>query len=354
MEPNHPHDASDIWQELARYLAGEADAEQAERVHRWLEAEPARGDLMAKLDRALAGLAAEPTAGVDVEAALASVTAKLDEPVVHDLAARTARREPARPGWTTIGLRVAAVLALVLGAALVWRTASGPEREVVAAAAVHETRVGQLDSVRLADGTQVVLGPASRLTVTVGYGGSSREVELSGEALFDVPHDDTSPFIVHAGGAVIRDLGTTFSVRNEPGEDVRVVVTSGSVLLQSAGAAQPDGLTLVAGESGVLRADGTVATDPAEMPERELAWTSGRLIFQDAPFQRVAAELRRWYGVELRAAHPAVAERRLTAIFHGETRDQVVEIVALALGASIQQRGDTVVLGPLEAESTSR
>lgn len=353
-EPNRPDDTPEIWPELARYLAGEADPDQAERVRRWLEADASRGALIARLDATLARLAFGPPADVDVESALASVAARLEEPVVHDLAARAGRREPTRLRWTTIGLRAAAALALVVGGVVVWRTVREPEPAAVAGVTVHETRVGQLDSVRLADGTQVVLAPASRLTLASGYGGASREVQLSGEALFDVPHDDARPFTVRAGRAVIRDLGTTFSVRSEPDVDVRVVVTSGSVLLQAAGAAPAEGVTLVAGESGMLREDGTAMKVPAESGERELAWTTGRLIFQDAPLQRVAAELRRWYGVEIRATHPSVADRRLTAIFHGETREQVIEIVALALGASLQQRGDTILLGPLEAEGPTR
>jgi transmembrane sensor len=341
------------WDALARYLAGESAPDEAERMRRWLEAEPGRAELVAAMDRSLARLAFQPPADLDVEAALDRVTARLQEAEVHVFPAPHPR-EQARPAWTTIALRVAAVLVLLLGGVFVWRTAVDRNQQAASAVATLETRVGQIDSVRLADGTRVVLGPDSRLTVAAAYGEDSREVELSGEALFDVPHDETRPFTVRAGSAVIRDLGTTFSVRNEPGEDVRVVVTSGSVLLHSATAAAGDGVTLAAGERGVLRQDGSVAAEAAGAAEEELAWASGQLVFLDAPLSRVSADLRRWYGVELRAADPALGDRRLTATFRGESRQQVLDIIALALGATVELRGDTAFLRPAALDGAAR
>ena len=58
----------------------------------------------------------------------------------------------------------------------------------------------------LSDGTRVIIGPLSSVKIAAGYGQASREVEVSG-AWFDVVHDESRPFTVHAGGATIVDIG---------------------------------------------------------------------------------------------------------------------------------------------------
>jgi transmembrane sensor len=249
----------------------------------------------------------------------------------------------------------------------------------------YTTAVGQRDSVRLPDGTRVLLGPATTLTLERGYGAMRRLVTLDGDAYFEVPHDSTRPFVVRAGPATVHDLGTAFALRRVGPEGVAVAVTQGAVRLSAAepGATQPParpdprvdarvgarggaagapgaaaraadtGVVLRAGDRGtVAAAPGTRALTATRLPGSaaraadDTAWTSGRLVFRDAPFAEVAASLRRWYGIELRAADPALAERHLTATFRGEPLPDVLRVVGLALGARLDRRGDTVLVHP--------
>jgi transmembrane sensor len=97
------------------------------------------------------------------------------------------------------------------------------------------------------------------------------------------------------------------------------------------------------GDRGTLD-DGRMTAERAAATEDDLAWTRGRLVFRDAPLEQVAADLRRWYGVELRAGDDAVAARRLTASFGEEAPADVLRVIGLALGADVAMRGDTAVL----------
>ena len=110
----------------------------------------------------------------------------------------------------------AAAAAVLLAAGLIFgrRTTDEPPQ---VATRTYSTGVGQRDSVTLDDGSSVMMGPATRIVVT------GREVSLVGEAFFTVTHDETRPFTVYAGDIGIRDLGTEFSVHNDPAEPVRVV-----------------------------------------------------------------------------------------------------------------------------------
>jgi transmembrane sensor len=257
---------------------------------------------------------------------------------------RASRAESA--WWRSPALRAAAVVLLLIGGALLLgRLNRAPS--LSPAVAAYSTGVGERDSVRLPDGTRVLLGPASRLTVAGGYGEKTREVTLHGEAMFDVKHDDARPFTVIAGGARVRDIGTVFTVQSTPGAGVQVVVTQGAVALRAARSAQDDEMVLRQGERGVL-AEGGSAPRRAAATDDDLAWTRGELVFRDATLAQVAAELRRWYGITLRSDDPQVTERRLTASFEGEPRDQVLRVISLALGAEMTMRGDTAVLSAAE------
>src|SRR4029078_6001494 len=144
-----------------------------------------------------------------------------------------------------------------IAAGLWWHSTEnrGYTNQSGAAAKTFATANGQRDSVRLDDGTRVVLAPESRLTVAMGYGDKVREVELTGEAYFDVHHDAARPFVVHAGGADIRDLGTTFTVRSTADQGVRVAVTSGSVSFAASKAAPNAAIVLQPGDAGTLAVD---------------------------------------------------------------------------------------------------
>jgi transmembrane sensor len=345
--PGLDGDAVD-WEALARFLAGESSSQEADAVRGWLAENPDRHAVVAALDRAMNLAADPPPANLDVEAALARVHGRMDarETPVTPFR-RPAPPSVAAPRWRTPALRVAAMVLLLLGAFFAWQALRGPGGSMRMA---YATGVGERDSVRLSDGTRVLLGPASRLTLAKGYGGRSREVQLRGEALFDVPHDDARPFTVHAGGARVRDIGTVFSVDSDADGGVRVVVTDGAVALRPEQGGGADELVLREGERGVL-AEGRTRAERAPATADDLAWTRGELVFRDAPIAEVAEEMRRWYGVELRAGDSAVAGRRLTASFEGEDSGKVLEVIALALGAEMTMRGDTAVLS---AQSAAR
>jgi transmembrane sensor len=330
------------WEALARFIAGESSPAEAAGVRHWLSEDPARAELVESLTRVTGRLAFRPPADLDVEAALRTVKARIAEPAVRSIEEARSRRPGAGVNWAKVALRTAAAAVIVLGGALVW-WAVRPETGSLAVARQEFTLIGQTDTVSLPDGSQVVLGPETRLTIPGDFGHTERSVELSGEALFDVKHDAGRPFRVRAGGALIEDLGTTFSVRSLAASQVRVVVTAGSVRLQSV--SSPEGaVVLRAGDRGVLHADGRAQAESVRASEADLAWTQHRLTFEDTPLDEVGRELHRWYGIELRIADPELRQRRLTTTFQGENRQQVLDIIALAVGARIEQRGDTAIV----------
>jgi transmembrane sensor len=162
-----------------------------------------------------------------------------------------------------------------------------------------------------------------------------------------VVHDEARPFTVRAGLARVEDLGTAFMVRAAGDGEVRVVVTEGSVRLAETSAPAGSGVTLSAGDRGRMSESEAPIAERSAIVDSDLAWTRGELVFEDATVARVATDLRRWYGVELRLGDPALAERHVTTTARaGEPVQDVLRAIGLLLGADVEMRGDTAVLSP--------
>ncbi|HSU17557.1 FecR family protein [Longimicrobium sp.] len=336
-----------LWQAVARSLSGEASPEQEAALRLEMDAHPGRAELVGALGDAVAGVRADAAPPVDVEAALASVMARRDRPALTvergGAAGVPAPRRPAivpsaRPRWRTPAvLAAAAALILAIGGALVWRTlrphAGGWQ-------ARYATAVGGTQAIELPDGSRVLLGPASRLVVANGYGDDERRLRLHGEAFFDVVHDDVRPFEVVTDAARVTDVGTAFTVATGGQDSTRVVVTHGSVKVTPPGR----GATVLRAGDRASVARGGVKVERGAATREDVAWTTGRLVFRDAPLAEVAAEMRRWYGVTLRVDDPALAARHLTADFQGQSAGAALRIVAATLGGELRMRGDTAVI----------
>jgi len=331
---------------LFRYRAGECTPEERERFERWVAADPRHRELFE----------ATVTAAGEVLAELRSERAR-----VPAARASVGVRGRAAPAWSqrvqgrrrTWALPVAAGVALAAGVSA-WRAVAGPASGA-GAMQVTSTGPGQRATVELRDGTQVVLGVASTLRYPASFGARSRDVSLTGEAYFDVVHDEGRPFVVRAGGAVAEDLGTAFVVRAYPDDArVRVVVAEGKVALRAAAPAADApagrarataGRVLGRGELGELGADGATTVRRVN-PAAYLAWTEGRLVFDAAPLSEVLGQLERWYDVEFQLADPSLAGRDYSGAFGDASLRDVLDVISAAVDMRYEQRGRTVVLYP--------
>lgn len=329
------------WEAIARYLAGESPAGEQASVRQWLAANPADAKAVAALDDVLGRVTLRPEAlsQIDTEAALAGVKARRNQPELTVVRGRgrVSTMGRAITDWKPLAAAAAVVIAV---GALVW-SRSAPDLPVTTIAArTLTTPVGGRDSLVLPDGSQVMLGPGSSLIMAQGYGQQERRISISGEALFTVAHDASKPFIVVANGAEIRDIGTAFVVHSDAG-GTRVAVTEGVVEVTSTRQAAT---RLNAGDAASVSPAGDVIAERGVGATSDLAWTKGRLVFRDAPLAEVAEDLKRWYGVELSIRDSALRRRPLSAEFQGDSLPNVLRVISAALGATMERRGDTIVM----------
>jgi transmembrane sensor len=347
------NDENDDWDAIARYVAGEGTPDERESMRRTLEESPARAALVGALDDALRTPVPVAPTSAEVEAALASVLSRRDDvrPVADTRRSPVVSLDAYRSRWRDARLRAAAAVLVVAGAGLLWRTMMSPESSHPSnpAPVRFATEVGKLDSLKLPDGSRVLLGPGSELTLAQGFGGSTREMTLRGEARFDVVHDSTRPFVVHTSAASFRDVGTVFAVHSDEADGARIVVSSGVVAVEGKSLAAP--MLLKAGDRATVAPVGTVNVERAAATFDDLAWTSGKLIFRDASVDQVTADLRRWYGVELKV-DSALATKTVTASFDRASAVDVGRMIAAMLGGGLHEEGSTLrIVAPPPAPS---
>lgn len=310
------------WELVFRWFGDECTPAERERFERWLDADPQHRLIV---DAAVAA------AGRTLEAMPAST------PRPPVLAPR--RNGESRPAWL---LPAAASIVIAVGASLLMKyPGSSPAADQRAAATLRtaQTVRGGRQVLRLADGTRVVLGPASTLRYPAAFGAGAREVELTGEGFFDVVHDGAHPFRVRAGHAMAEDVGTAFGVRAYPEDSlVRVVVREGSVALGRA--------LLVRNQLGSLAKGSPTPTVRRVDADSWLGWTEGRLAFDETPLDDVIAQLERWYDTPFRLADRALASRTLTASFTSERLGDVLSALAPVLDVRFERVRDTVVVRP--------
>lgn len=259
------------------------------------------------------------------------------------------RRLPERrpPFWLMPAARpafaLAAVVLVLLAGFWMLRAPGGkPSAPLVAAAEPQVTRVGEIRTLKLADGTTVTLDTDSAIDVRMT--GDRRLVRLTrGRARFDVAHDASRPFLVEAAGRTVTARGTLFDVGFEP-EGVRVTLFRGAVDVR--------GLAPAGGVAAVTRlAPGECFTDVARRPRVAKAsigaqqWVSGMLDFDAVPLGEVLQQTNRYSVQKVRLGDPALASLRVTGVFRPVPADQLAASLAAAFSLRIERsaQGDLLL-----------
>jgi ferric-dicitrate binding protein FerR (iron transport regulator) len=210
---------------------------------------------------------------------------------------------------------------------------------------------GERKNFQLPDGSVVTLNGGSKVTIGGGYGVSTRDIFLEGEAFFDVKHNKEIPFIVHTSAMDIKAVGTAFDVKAYPGEkNTETALINGVVEVTLKEAQQRKVILLpnqkvqwtapasgpVDAENGKSKAEdrkqktaGSVQnitkTDDGDIIET--AWKENKLVFTDESLSDIAVLLERWYGVKIVFADDAIRNYRFTGIFEKEELGSVLGIL---------------------------
>ena len=211
----------------------------------------------------------------------------------------------------------AAILALVF-----WSPRSWMVRQGAGGSATFETAVGELKSVHLREGSEITLGGRTKLLVHLSS--RARSVELiRGQAWFRVAHDARWPFIVNAGNGAITAVGTAFLVTRDP-DRVVVTVTEGVISVRAPPLvnfipARP--IRVTRGEKLSYSDNGVIASVAKTDARAAIAWTQGRLIFDNEPLRYVIDDLNRYFARRILATSSAGKLHFSGVILHGQIEE---------------------------------
>jgi transmembrane sensor len=203
------------------------------------------------------------------------------------------------------------------------------------------TKKGERKSCILADGSIVHLNAESKIVYPQTFSGSSREVELTGEAYFSVVTDKERSFKVFSGGTVTIVTGTEFNIKNRNNQ-VSIIVTKGSVKACLKGDTQ--GIELKKGEIiSYNESKGFGKSVRADL-QHYLAWRNNKFSFENTSIKDAIAEIERYYNLEIVYENKAILNKRLTGIFRTDSLNHIFSIISLTLDVQIDRQGRKVII----------
>jgi len=270
------------------FRAGDVTGESRTQFIDWLRQSPEHIQVYLDVSRIWAELPASESAGkFDIRALIedarrcadiVSISAS-DTPLPATSTVpqpKTRRRRP----WLELSSAALVLLAIV------------GIRQWIAQTPAYATAIGEQRTIQLADGSSIELN--SKSSVQVRLGEHRRDVTLlEGQALFRVAKDRYRPFVVHAGDAEVRAVGTEFDVYRKHDETVVTVVEGRVETHDESGVPGAPPIILSAGEQ--LTVAPHMVTKPVRTDtEVATAWLQKHLVFEDTPLADVAEQFNRY------------------------------------------------------------
>lgn len=149
----------------------------------------------------------------------------------------------------------------------------------------------------LPDGSRVHLNSESYIKFPTQFNGDRREVELTGEAYFEVSPDKHRPFYVKTPKQVTKVLGTVFNISAYIDETTtKTTLVEGSVEV-SGHTGLP--VVLIPGQAAINSEEKAELTVVPVDLEGDLAWQKGYFVFNNEPIKHIMRRISRWYDIEV-------------------------------------------------------
>ena len=192
---------------------------------------------------------------------------------------------------------------------------------------------GSRTSFELPDGSKVWLNNGSSLRFPVRFNGKFRELELKGEAYFEIVHNEKQPLIVKVNNVQVKVLGTKFNVMSyADDQNIEVTLKSGRVAIQklSKDGSARNLLVLKPNQQAVFNKKAKSIKYRNIRSEKYISWKDGKLIFINDPIDLIMKRLERWYNVDIILKDKELSNFTYTATFTDEQLTQVLNLLEVA------------------------
>jgi transmembrane sensor len=216
--------------------------------------------------------------------------------------------------------------------------------------------IGSKSKITLPDGTQVWLNAGSTISYSGNFNKVNRDIELEGEAYFDVVKNKNLPFIVKTNDIRVKVLGTAFNIKAYPDEgSAETTLVRGSLIVENNSKNNKVQRTVLSPnqratfiksqgkvfltetekkslrEEKVEKVEGTILLSKKVDTEVFTAWKDNRLIIRNESFESLVLRLERWYGVQIQIKNDEIKNYHFNGTIENETIQDVLEIIKYTL-----------------------
>ena len=211
-------------------------------------------------------------------------------------------------------------------------------------------------TVRLTDGSRVILQPQSKVSYPAKFSDLKREVQLTGEGFFEVVKNPQKPFMVYANGLVTQVVGTSFTVKAlSKATQVTVIVRTGKVAVYSLNALKkarekagniPDKLFLTPNQQVVFdKANEQLTKSLIKEPVLlKLPESNTHFVFENAPVSQIFETLEDSYGVTIKYNTELLKSCNLTAPLDNEPLFRKLDLICQTIGATYEVWGTDIII----------
>lgn len=191
----------------------------------------------------------------------------------------------------------------------------------------------------LPDGSVVTINKGSSITFNKRLSGDTREVTLEGEAFFDVARNPDRPFIITAGEAQVKVLGTSFNVKSSK-EETEVIVETGLVAVSK----EEEMVELHPKEKATVLKSNPIPVKTDVQDGLYSYYRTKELVCNNTPLWRLAEVLNEAYNVDIEITDPKLKTIPITTTFKNQSLDDILLVIAESLSVRIDKQGRKVII----------
>jgi ferric-dicitrate binding protein FerR (iron transport regulator) len=239
---------------------------------------------------------------------------------------------------------VAAIFLVAFGLGIWFRT-NNNQTEASGKINVVEVPIGQRALITLADGTKVWLNAKSTFSFPDHFDKDNRTVQLTGEALFDVVHNESAPFLVNTPRYQVKVMGTKFDVyAYKHSSTFETTLIEGKVTL-SKNNTNTEPIELRHDEQFVFDTL-TNKSDIRKVATREFtSWVDGIYSFNDQLFSSIVQRLERYYGIKIEVDYPELLDFKFTGKFRqSDPLTEILDVVKKSKSFNYKEEDNKIII----------
>lgn len=353
------------FKELVKYIEGESDKHNKQRIEEWISSDPRRKDAFLKIREAW--LAPGDIKGLrqdQMEKDWNNIITRIRNTGDKE---QEQKSYPVKLHPRRTWLRAAAAVIFILSLAGAYFAGKGRNSYIkTSGLAYYEIFVpkGQRSQITLSDGSRIWINAESKLRFPNSFGGSTREVWIDGEAFFDVETDSTKPFMVHTSDLTLKVHGTKFNVKAYGDEElIETTLVEGSVSFLTNESGDNREIFLEPNHKAIfvkseaefisesiadeldepIEPNKILISNPIDV-EPVISWTEGRLVFDNESFGSIASKLERKYDIRISITDEEIQNIKYTGVLKNISLEQALKAIQLAMPIEYTVTEDQVTI----------